>query len=146
IIYNGFLPGNKFLDFANMFYDAARDKGHTVTLYSNEEVLNQIAGLRTESKPDYVVFTDKDIYLAQELENCGVRVFNKAATIEISDDKIKTYQLLAQAKLAIPQTIVAPKTFGLNQRFSDEYLNRVMNTLTFPFIIKETFGSFGEQV
>lgn len=148
IIYNGFLPSEKFIDFAQMFKNAGMEAGHQMTVYTNAELTNIITdefhwdGV----KPDYVIFTDKDIYLAQQLEDIGIRVFNTAKTIEVSDDKIKTYQYLAQAHIEIPQTIVAPKTYIGSTAFSKAYITHIIETLSFPLIIKEAFGSFGEQV
>jgi len=117
IIYNGFLQSDKFKDFADMFYQAAKDLGHEATIYRNDEIQMILADeitVHTEAAlPDYVIFTDKDIYLAKQLELLGIPVFNSAETIEVSDDKIKTYQLLAEKGIPIPKTIVAPKTFGL---------------------------------
>src|SRR5690625_4263681 len=96
--------------------------------------------------PDYVVCTDKDIYLATQLELLGVPVFNNAKSIEISDDKIKTYQLLAYNHIPIPRTMFAPKTFGMDVAFDENYYRQVMEQFTFPLIMKEALGSFGEQV
>src|SRR5699024_8548524 len=101
VIYNGFLQSDKFIDFANMLADAAREKGHHVDIYKNSDINNMITHKWTETLPDYVLFTDKDIYLASQLESLGIPVFNRASTIEISDDKIKTYQHLAKANIPI---------------------------------------------
>lgn len=150
IIYNKFLPGNKFYDFAQMLYDAALERNHQVQLKTNADVLHMVGRkIQTKQKdklPDYVLFTDKDIYLAQSLEMMGIKVFNSAAAIEISDDKIKTYQQLAFHNIPIPHTIIAPKTFGFDFSDSDEFLQMVKKQFAYPFIIKEAFGSFGEQV
>ncbi|WP_067727273.1 ATP-grasp domain-containing protein [Oceanobacillus damuensis] len=152
IIYNGNLPGNKFLDYAEMVQQAATEKNIETVIFKN----NVLLGLLTENKldllhtgnidlPDFVVFADKDIYLARQLELLGIRVFNSSQAIEISDDKIATYQLLAANNLPIPKTIIAPKIFK-NGKIDSELVNKVTNTFGFPLIIKETYGSFGEQV
>lgn len=153
IIYNGSLPGNKFLDFAHMLQKAAEQKGHQVRLYKNNELLSYLhthsVGFIQRQKmqlPDYVIFTDKDIYLAKQLEHLGIRLFNRANTIAVSDDKILTYQELAKQKITIPKTIIAPKTFTNHLSIDDYYLLKISDLLLFPLIIKEAFGSFGEQV
>ncbi|MEI3605837.1 RimK family alpha-L-glutamate ligase [Pseudogracilibacillus sp. SE30717A] len=152
IIYNGFLKSNKFIDYAEMFQKAAIKRGHQAILYKNSDLLplltNELSILNNSHKtlPDYVVFTDKDIYLAKQLELLGLPVFNASRAIEISDDKILTYQYLSARKLPIPKTIISPKTYGLTIREDELFLNQVMNVFSFPFIIKEAFGSFGEQV
>ena len=150
IIYNGFLQSDKFKDFADMFYEAATDLGHDAAIYTNDEIQIILADnikVKMDAKlPDYVIFTDKDIYLAKQLELLGIPVFNSADTIEVSDDKIKTYQLLAEQQIPIPTTIVAPKTFGLPIALDDTFIQYTIKMLGFPLVMKETFGSFGEQV
>src|SRR5690625_4036030 len=152
IIFNGFLPGEEFRDFAKMIQKAAIDRGHDAIIYKNNELISLLAGPSSLmvhpniSLPDYVVCTDKDIYLAKQLELLGVPVFNSASTIEISDDKIKTYQVLAQKNISIPKTVIAPKTFGLNVAFDENYFKFITEHFDFPLIVKEAFGSFGEQV
>src|SRR5699024_3810694 len=94
----------------------------------------------------HVIFADKDIYLAKQLELLGIPVFNSADTIEVSDDKIKTYQYLAEQEIPIPKTIVAPKTLDLPLALADGFIQHTIKMLGFPLVMKETFGSFGEQV
>lgn len=146
IIYNGFLPGDKFRDFAEMLKQAAVNREHIISLKTNDELLNDLTNSFAESKPDYVLFTDKDIYLANTLARADIPVFNSAEAIEVSDDKIKTYERLVDAKIPIPETIVAPKTFGIEVNSENLFLQEVIQHFTYPFIMKEAFGSFGEQV
>src|SRR5699024_2052319 len=91
IIYNGFLQSDKFKDFADMFHQAASELGHEASIYRNDEIQMILAdniSIHSEATlPDYVIFTDKDIYLAKQLELLGIPVFNSAKTIEVSDDK-----------------------------------------------------------
>jgi ribosomal protein S6--L-glutamate ligase/gamma-F420-2:alpha-L-glutamate ligase len=150
IIYNGSLPGNKFLDFAEWIQEAAAKKNSTAAIYQNNELAVIIGKtglqfLEQQRLPDYVVFTDKDIYLARQLEIMGIPVFNSADAIEISDDKISTYLALSRQKLVIPKTINYPKVFG--NGFSDyNIIDTAIKQLGLPVVVKEAFGSFGEQV
>ncbi|SEQ14397.1 SSU ribosomal protein S6P modification protein [Virgibacillus subterraneus] len=153
IIYNGYLPGNKFLDFAEWIQDAALKQNIYTDIYKNNELFTflstdslDLISENKESLPDFVMFTDKDIYLAKQLELMGIRVFNSAVSIEKSDDKIATYQTLAANHLPIPKTIVAPKAFVKSELFNPKDFRDSINSLGFPLILKEAFGSFGEQV
>lgn len=153
IVYNGYLPGTKFLDFAEWIQEAAQKRQISTTIYKNNELLSLLAGDVLEvlhpqqvAKPDFVVFTDKDIYLAKQLELMGIPVFNSAESIEKSDDKIAAYQTLAAERLPIPRTIIAPKIFAKTSQFNPGDFQHAIITLGFPMIIKEAFGSFGEQV
>ncbi|WP_174613943.1 ATP-grasp domain-containing protein [Virgibacillus ihumii] len=153
IIYNGYLPGNKFLDFAEWIQAAALHRNVQTKIIKNNQLLtyltnNSLDIIRdsTITLPDFVIFTDKDIYLARQLELMGVRVFNNSRTIEISDDKIASYQTIAAHKLPIPKTIVSPKMFAPSVAFDPGDYQEAINELGFPMVIKEAFGSFGEQV
>lgn len=153
IIYNGNLVADDFLDYAEWLHIAAKENDITSTIYKNNDLLSlltsdslSILDTDTTPLPDFVLFTDKDIYLARQLELLGIPVFNSAKAIEISDDKIATYQTLATHNLPIPKTIIAPKVFYVTDHLDLEFIRRVEVNLGYPMIIKEAFGSFGEQV
>ena len=153
IVYNGSLPGNKFLDFAEWLQHAAARAGSKADIIRNNDLL---ATMQTDGfsllkpdmvpLPDYCIFTDKDLYLARQLEWMGIPVFNKAKVIEISDDKIATHQALAAKRLPMPKTIAAPKTFLQDSPLEMEQLTKAAKYLGFPMVVKEAFGSFGQQV
>lgn len=150
IIYNGNLPGNKFLDYAEMLQTAANRLHSNVKILKNTDLVSLLSPTKLDllphsPLPEYIVFTDKDIYLAKQLEYLGLPVFNTANAIAISDDKIATYQELARVNLPIPKTIIAPKVF-LEASFPEKMVDKAINELGLPLIIKEAFGSFGEQV
>ncbi len=151
IIYNGNLPGNKFLDFAQMLHEAAKEQNTKTYIMKNNDLLSSLGTnsleLLTEYEvPDFVIFTDKDIYLARQLELLGIPVFNRSEVIETSDDKIATYQVLANHNLPIPKTIIAPKVYTNRKEKYLPNLDHVITQLGLPMIVKEAFGSFGEQV
>src|SRR5699024_6854952 len=153
IIYNGHLPGQKFLDFAEWLKQAAAKKGIDTSIYKNNDLLAylhttslDILAKQSNSFPDFVIFTDKDIYLARQLELSGIPVFNSARSIEISDDKIASYQVLAEHRLPIPKTIIAPKCISHSLPVDLSFVQHASNTLSIPLMLKESYGSFGEQV
>ncbi len=153
IIYNGSLYSEKFIDYANMLKHAAIKKGHTIRLIKNNEIHSllktneaTLLSQTTLKAIDYIIFTDKDIYLAHHLEAMGYRLFNSAHATEVSDDKIKSYQTLAKKNLPIPKTLIAPKNFINPFENNANFLNHAIEYFNFPFVIKEAFGSFGEQV
>ncbi|MFD1039530.1 RimK family alpha-L-glutamate ligase [Virgibacillus byunsanensis] len=153
IIYNGHLPATKFLDFAEWLQLSASNKNITTQIIKNNELLSVLSSDSLDivqeiiiDLPDFVIFTDKDIYLAKQLELLGVRVFNSAQSIAVSDDKIATYQILAQHRLPIPKTIISPKIFSNLNQIDIGFSDKIVKILGFPMIIKEAYGSFGEQV
>lgn len=153
IIYNGYLSGNKFLDFAEWLQNAAQQRGITTTIWKNSDLLSLLTTEQPsllykswQPLPDFVIFTDKDIYLANQLEQMGIKVYNSSDAIRISDDKILTYQALAERKLPIPKTVIAPKIFTSGATLDYTVCEHAIETLGLPMILKEAFGSFGEQV
>lgn len=97
-------------------------------------------------RPDFVIFWDKDIRLAQLLELRGLRLFNPAAAIEACDDKSLTYLRLLGSGIAMPKTVPLPKIFGEADWSESGFLESAARETGFPVIVKECFGSFGEQV
>lgn len=145
LIVNGFLHTKKFSELTDLFLLAAKRCGVSLTVYTNCEILVDVQE-KIKEKPDFVLFWDKDILLAKFLESQGIPVYNSSESIRICDDKRLTYLALQEKKLPIPQTIFAPMTYstiGFNQY---DFLSVAEEKLTYPFVAKEAFGSFGEQV
>ena len=92
---------------------------------------------------DFVLFWDKDSLTARLLERQGVPVFNSAESIELCDNKAKTYLALL-GSVPQPKTLIAPLSF-----FKADYsafVDKSIEILGLPLVFKECFGSFGEQV
>lgn len=151
IIYNGHLPGDKFLDYANWVRHAAKKQNINMEVYPNHYLLPFLGTednglLHTKVLPDFVVFGDKDILLARQFEQLGIPVFNSSFAIEACDHKGLMYQLLAQHNIPIPKTILGPKIFPNTRDIDVTRFQHVIKQLGSPFILKEAYGSFGEQV
>lgn len=86
----------------------------------------------------FAVYLDKDKYAPRVLERAGLRLFNRAEAVELCDDKMLTHIALASV-VPMPKTIPAPLCY----KAAAEPL---LPELTFPVVVKECFGSFGEQV
>ncbi len=154
LITNGFLNSAKFHEINQWLVEAGKRKGIEIQIRSNDQCLVELGESCVLSdsmdcfidKPDFILFWDKDIRLAKQLEWKGFRLFNSANAIEVCDDKSLTHMLLEQAHIPMPKTILAPKTFE-NIGFTNlDFLDQVMKRLGFPIVIKECFGSFGQQV
>lgn len=145
IVYNGSLTHDKFLDQALLLQEAAEKQGIEATLVKNYELLMNVQQSLL-IKPDFVVFLDKDILLANYLKNEGIPVFNDPNVIEICDNKARQYMALAKAHVPMPQTIVAPKVYPGFSIQHTGYFEQVLETLKLPMIIKEAHGSFGMKV
>ena len=145
LIVNTFMANEKFENLYQLLSDAFKKHGVSLEIKRAEDISLEVSK-QIENKPDFAIFWDKDIYLAKRLEQNGIRLFNSAKAIELCDNKILMYQELAKNRIRIPRTLVAPKTFeGLG--YTDlAFLDSVSKEIGWPMVIKETYGSFGEQV
>ena len=145
LVVNTFMDNQKFTNLYNMLHDAFFKRNISLEIKRAEDISLEVGKLITD-KPSFVIFWDKDIYLAERLEQNNIRLFNSASAINLCDNKVLMYQELASKGIRIPRTFIAPKTFeGLGYTDFD-FIDRVVNEIGWPLVIKETYGSFGEQV
>ena len=145
LVVNSFMNTNKFLSLYEMLSLAFKKHNVELEIKKASDISLQV-GEDIENKPDFAVFWDKDIYLAERLEKSGVRLFNSKRAIMLCDNKILMYQALEESHIKIPKTFIAPKTFEGLEYNNRDFLNKVINEIGFPMVVKEAFGSFGEQV
>jgi len=146
LIVNSFLKTEKFLNIYKMLQNSCSIYNIDLKIITSDYFIGDINDdFKNVSLPNFVIFWDKDVYLAKRLELCGVKVFNSANAIEICDNKILTALSLTN-KVKTPKTIFAPKTFENVNYNNKDFLVKASKVLGFPFIIKEAFGSFGQQV
>lgn len=151
LITNAFLHTQKFTELNFWLIDAAKKHDIEFIVKTNAEVLVLLDSEFLNSKgitkrPDFVLFWDKDVRLAKYLEMKGFPVFNSSAAIAACDDKSLTHLYLQGAGIKMPKTIVAPMTYSNIGYNNLDFLDEIMKQLSFPMIIKECFGSFGQQV
>ena len=108
--------------------------------------VNVVHGKGDTGDPDFVLFWDKDTRLARHLEQLGYPVFNSSDAIAVCDDKSLTHLALMNEDIPMPRTIIAPKTFDNIGYTNANFLKEVTDRLGFPLVVKECFGSFGQQV
>ena len=98
-------------------------------------------------KADFVLYMDKDIYLARMLEKAGYHLFNNADFIKMCDDKILTFIRCANEGIPMIKTIAGPLVYT-DSLVEDNYkfLDTVVDELGLPLIVKKVYGSLGEGV
>jgi len=155
LIYNGGLRSSKYMELNKLYADTAKALGIHLELVANHELYSLLEtsgpsiSLKASLKnPDFILFLDKDIRLAKQLESMGYRLFNSREVIENCDDKILTFQCLAGKDIRMPKTIFSPMFFpGVGPKSIDPaFTDHIEQTFGYPLIIKEAFGSFGAQV
>ena len=95
-------------------------------------------------KYDFVVYLDKDRYVARMLEKAGYKLFNNINAIELCDDKMITHISLANKGIKMPKTLSS--TLCYHDDGNRDLMKSISDQLSFPLIIKENYGSLGKQV
>ena len=145
LVVNSFMDNQKFNNLYELLSVAFKKQNVSLEI-KNASVISLEIGAKILNKPDFAIFWDKDIYLAERLEKEGVRLFNSSRAVLLCDNKILMYQELTNKGIRIPRTFIAPKTFeGLNYS-KRNFLDNVIKEIGFPIVVKEAYGSFGEQV
>lgn len=155
LIYNGGLKSPKYMELNTLYIRAAQKVGIELELVANNEIYcfiqdNQsiIKTPTTSKTPEFILFLDKDIRLAKQLEMLGYRLFNSREVIENCDDKILTFQTLANHGITLPKTLSSALVFnGTGDGEADcGFTSIIEEEFSYPIVIKEAFGSFGMQV
>ena len=145
LVVNSFMNTNKFISLYEMLSNAFKKHNVSLEIKKASDISLQV-GEEIENKPDFAIFWDKDIYLAERLEKSGVRLFNNKRAVLLCDNKILMYQALEESGVKIPRTFIAPKTFEGLEYNNRGFLEKVIKEIGFPMVVKEAYGSFGEQV
>lgn len=147
LVVNAFLQSPKFDAIYASLIESAKKHDIQLTLHTNAELAVKLADPEFASElPDFVLYWDKDVKIAKQLEQMGLSVFNSADGILQCDDKSLTYLMLKPTGIPMPKTIILPKTFPNIGYTNTDFLEDAVRLLGFPLILKECFGSFGKQV
>lgn len=165
IVYNGGLRLEKFTEQLDWLGQTLQDYGISVFQIGNHELTACVRkgepallysgsdnGIRpvwmpdSLSKPDFVLFWDKDVRLASHMERIGFRLFNSSSAIAACDDKGMTHQLLSGHGISMPDTLIAPFFYQGFAPEPDGFTALSEAELGYPVVVKESFGSFGVQV
>lgn len=151
LIINGFIHSEKFQQIFEWLVLAAKKQGCELEVKTNAQLLPKLVMgerfiLEEKRRPQFALFWDKDVRLARLLEKAGIRLFNSADGIEICDDKARTYLELLGSGIRMPRTVIAPKTFRPEGFSEFDFLEEAERSISYPMIVKECYGSFGQQV
>ena len=148
IIVNQELGHNKYK--IERFNEEFSKLGVSLSVFVNNGTLAVIKDSNIEiklPKSDFVIYLDKDIYLARELEKAGYRLFNKADFIKLCDDKMLTNIMCANHEIEMPKTIAGPLFYSKTLTKDNlTFLDDVIKELGLPLIMKRVYGSLGEGV
>lgn len=97
-------------------------------------------------KCDFIIYLDKDIYLARLLEKANYRLFNKADFIKLCDDKVLTFIACSNMGIKMPKTFAGPLMYREPREENFEFLKTIEKELGYPMVVKRVYGSLGEGV
>ena len=95
-------------------------------------------------KCDFILYLDKDRYVAELLQKAGYKLYNSISAISKCDDKMLTHICLANEGIKMPTTISS--TLCYTDNGNRDYLQPIIEKIGLPMIIKENYGSLGKQV
>lgn len=95
---------------------------------------------------DFCLYLDKDKYVARLLEKCGMRLFDRADTIELCDDKMLTHIALAGHGIPMPDTVPGLLCYDSAAHIDENTIDTLISKLGLPMIVKESYGSLGKGV
>ncbi|HEY8419008.1 MAG TPA: RimK family alpha-L-glutamate ligase [Clostridia bacterium] len=128
-------------EFENLGVKMDIGKNSHINIYlDNYNIVNRIKDY------DFVVYLDKDKYPARMIEKSGQKIFNNPRAIELCDDKLQTYIALTQNNIKMPTTIASPLKFYQTDIDDGIFLQKVIEILNFPIVVKGAFGSLGNKV
>ena len=145
LITNHFLSSAHFDALYALLESAAEPCGVTLTRATVGETVAPFSA-HPAKDADFVIFWDKDIAAARRIKRHGIPVFNTPDAIRICDSKSETTEALLSAGLPIPATLIAPMTYENVGYTKDDFVEKAVASLGLPIVIKECYGSFGEQV
>lgn len=145
LIVNPFLQGEKYASLYALLLQEGKKRGISLAIKRTDELIHVI-GERIPAPPEFVIFWDKDTYLAESIESQKIPLFNNVRAIALCDDKAKTALSLTASNVPTPKTVLAPKTFDTVGYNDLSFLEEAENLLAYPMVIKENYGSFGAQV
>ena len=123
----------------NIKLDVIKNNGTLAEIKDNNVVLNI-------PECDFIIYLDKDSYLARMLERAGKRIFNKAEFIKLCDDKMLTFIKCTNMGINMPDTFAGPLVYTSINEPHLEFLDAIIDKLGFPMVIKRVYGSLGEGV
>lgn len=134
---------------ANRLKDELEKLGVSASIVTDAFLRAQICEnkIKTSLKDvDFAIYLDKDKYQSEILESLGIKLFNSHKAVRVCDDKGTTYLALLNNGLNIPKTIFGALCYNKDMPIDKANAKQIAQSLGFPMIIKESFGSMGKGV
>lgn len=112
----------------------------TLAVIENGEIKTSI------KKCDFVIYLDKDEYLAKLLTKVGYRLFPRADFIAICDDKMLTHLALSNNNIPMPKTYAGPLIYYSDKMKDFSFIDELEKKIGYPLVIKPVHGSLGKDI
>lgn len=142
LIVNAYLKTSPFENLKSSLEKAFLSKGEKLIVLTNDKAYSLV---NSNGNKQPILFFDKDTVLGALLEKSGYKLINSIKTIEICDDKAKTYAVL-KGKIDMPETVIAPFTYAGVEYDNYDFLKEAEKKIPYPVVVKSSVGSFGCQV
>lgn len=150
VIYNGFWNVDAIPDPVKRLCDAAQKRGHQLEPRPNVAFSTCIqtgdVAVKHANKGAVILAWDKDVRLYRALQSAGCHVYNNPEGVAICDDKAATHLALASHNIPMPETWISPMTYVEYSEKGYNFCKEAASSLGYPLVLKECFGSLGEQV
>lgn len=148
VILNAYIAYAGLKHLAERLQEEFHQHGIEIEITNNASILSYIDEdgkiKKKDLQIDFIIYLDKDPYIAALLTKSGFRLFNKAEAVRLCDDKMLTYLSLSNHDIAMPKTITAPLCYSNKNDLS--FINHLERELTYPFVSKTNYGSQGRGV
>ena len=164
ILVNSFYKTEKFMEHYHCLQSSAEKQGVELDIIENSDILCSYGTCGVEKiyraldGDAFLLFWDKDIRLGRQVEKIcqekNIFMCNSVEAIAVCDDKSLTYQKLWEwnrdkpPDLQIPliPSVTAPMEYANMGYTKTDLLGKFIEELSMPVVVKECYGSFGEQV
>lgn len=147
LVASHFVRDDEYLDLLARLESAAGRQGVELKRKTNVGIAPLLgAKVPPADAPDFVLYWCKDIQLARHMEAHGLRLFNRAEAIEISDDKAATVCALERAGITQPRTVMVPRSDSQTTWGGTGFAEATARVLGLPVVVKGVRGSFGSEV
>ena len=138
LIVNSFVNSDKFLEIYDLIREQADLRDIEMEIKRTDELMCPVqSGFAGLDLPKLAIFWDKDILLAKRLSfSCSLLWLRK----------LFHRRVYKKNNIPFPKTFFSPKAFSGSGVNNLRFLDAVEKSLDYPFVIKELFGSFGQQV
>ena len=148
ILINAYLNTEQYLQQPLRLREEFEKLGVVVDVKRNDEFLRIEDGkVKTPlSEYDFCVYLDKDKYVLKGLDKLGLPLFNGMEGVLDCDDKMLTYLSLEGTGIPMPKTLAGLCCFSFKEEIKEGSLQRIEKELSYPIVVKESFGSLGQGV